>query len=71
MKFKKQLSLLVLVLSFLSLFSCNSIKTDKEENPSVMLWYDKPATNWSEALPLGNGRLGAMVYGGIEKEVIQ
>ena len=28
------------------------------------LWYDKPAANWNEALPLGNGRLGAMVFGG-------
>ena len=36
-----------------------------------MLWYNKPASNWTDALPVGNGRLGAMVYGGIEKEVIQ
>ena len=28
------------------------------------LWYDRPAANWNEALPLGNGRLGAMVFGG-------
>ncbi len=35
------------------------------------LWYKKPAENWNEALPLGNGRLGAMVYGGIDSEVIQ
>ena len=27
------------------------------------LWYTKPATDWVEALPIGNGRLGAMVYG--------
>lgn len=40
------------------------------ENPMV-LWYDKPATIWEEALPIGNGRLGAMVYGGIAKETIQ
>src|SRR5574344_811493 len=34
-----------------------------------ILWYDKPAAVWTEALPLGNGRLGAMVYGtpGIEQ----
>ena len=33
------------------------------------LWYDRPAQVWTEALPLGNGRLGAMVYGtpGIEQ----
>ncbi len=35
------------------------------------LWYDKPASQWTEALPLGNGRIGAMVFGGTEKEQIQ
>ncbi len=34
------------------------------------LWYQQPASKWVEALPLGNGRLGAMVHGGIEKEVL-
>lgn len=32
------------------------------------LWYAKPAVNWNEALPLGNGRIGAMVYGGVRRE---
>ena len=67
----KKLNQFVLVLSVLTLFSCNSSKTEKELDPSLMLWYDKPAANWTESLPLGNGRLGAMVYGGVEKEVIQ
>ncbi len=35
------------------------------------LWYDKPATQWLEALPIGNSQLGAMVYGGIDTEEIQ
>ena len=35
------------------------------------LWYAQPATQWTEALPIGNGRLGAMVYGGIEQEHLQ
>lgn len=35
------------------------------------LWYKKPAGDWNEALPLGNGRLGAMLFGGIETERIQ
>ncbi|MCS7253445.1 MAG: glycoside hydrolase family 95 protein [Armatimonadota bacterium] len=35
------------------------------------LWYRQPARNWNEALPLGNGRLGAMVFGGIAKERLQ
>ncbi len=35
------------------------------------LWYSQPATEWTEALPIGNGRLGAMVYGIPAKEEIQ
>ena len=35
---------------------------------ALKLWYTKPATVFEEALPLGNGRLGAMVYGGVEQE---
>src|SRR6187455_2654859 len=36
------------------------------------LWYDKPATDWEkEALPIGNGRMGAMVFGGVASERLQ
>ena len=38
---------------------------------ALRLWYTQPATKWTEALPIGNGRLGAMVYGGIEQEHLQ
>lgn len=38
---------------------------------SNVLWYDRPAQHWVEALPIGNGRLGAMVYGGVESDTIQ
>ena len=37
---------------------------------SQLLWYDRPAEAWTDALPLGNGRLGAMVFGGIGHERI-
>jgi alpha-L-fucosidase 2 len=37
----------------------------------LTLWYTQPAKQWVEALPIGNGRLGAMVFGGIDKEHIQ
>ena len=37
---------------------------------NMKLWYDKPADEWMKSLPLGNGRLGAMVYGGVETETI-
>lgn len=36
-----------------------------------ILWYNKPAGQWTDALPVGNGRLGAMVFGGVERERIQ
>jgi alpha-L-fucosidase 2 len=38
---------------------------------SLVLWYDKPAVKWVEALPVGNGRLGAMVFGGVPQERLQ
>ncbi len=34
----------------------------------LVLWYDRPARAWTEALPLGNGRLAAMVFGGVKEE---
>lgn len=37
----------------------------------LQLRYNRPAKQWEQALPIGNGRLGAMVYGGIENETIQ
>ncbi len=37
----------------------------------LKLWYEKPAAEWVEALPVGNGRLAAMVFGGTENERIQ
>lgn len=51
------------------LLSVVSISIDAQEKP--VLWYDKPAQYWEEALPLGNGRLGAMVYGNPAAEEIQ
>ncbi len=42
-----------------------------ERSSPMELWYDKPAAKWVEALPLGNGRLGAMVFGRTGNERIQ
>ena len=53
---------------FLVLFS---ITTLFGETTEYKLWYDKPAQVWTEALPLGNGRLGAMVFGNPGTEQIQ
>ena len=35
------------------------------------LWYNKPAEKWTEALPIGNGRMGAMIYGGVQEDHLQ
>jgi alpha-L-fucosidase 2 len=35
------------------------------------LWYSRPAAHWNEALPIGNGRLGAMIFGGVAEEHLQ
>lgn len=42
-----------------------------ESSLPAMLWYRQPATTWTEALPVGNGRLGAMVFGGTAQERLQ
>jgi alpha-L-fucosidase 2 len=40
-------------------------------NPSLRLWYRQPAQKWVEALPIGNGRLGGMIFGGTTNEHLQ
>src|SRR5215211_3486908 len=37
----------------------------------LSLWYRRPAEQWVEALPIGNGRLGAMIFGGVATERLQ
>src|SRR5687767_15122766 len=38
---------------------------------ALRLWYEQPAEKWTEALPIGNGRLGAMIFGGVNEDRIQ
>ncbi|XP_048336764.2 alpha-L-fucosidase 2 [Ziziphus jujuba] len=52
---------------------CNpptSVKNDKSSNPLKVI-FNEPAKHWTDALPIGNGRLGAMVWGGVSSELIQ
>jgi alpha-L-fucosidase 2 len=59
---------ILLVLTFTLL----SIQDGAAQNDTLLkLWYDRPAAQWVEALPVGNGRLGAMVYGNPCREMIQ
>ena len=39
--------------------------------PTLRLWYKQPAALWTEALPVGNGRVGAMIFGKVDEELIQ
>ena len=43
----------------------------QDSDNTERLWYDKPASIWLEALPIGNGRLGGMIYGGPQTDEIQ
>lgn len=66
--------------AFLFLFNCNLFAqqttmpekiSNKTFNPATLMWYEAPAKKWDDALPVGNGRLGAMVFGKNGEERIQ
>ena len=44
---------------------------DEPPAESSLLWYPQPAEQWTEALPIGNGRIGAMIFGGVARERLQ
>ena len=49
-----------------------SLMVYAEPNSGLILWYQQPASSaMNEALPIGNGRLGGVVFGGVERERIQ
>jgi alpha-L-fucosidase 2 len=56
-----------LLSTFLLFFVLNAAA----QQDNSQLWYTKPAQKWTDALPLGNGRIGAMVYGGVKDDHIQ
>ena len=56
---------------FFLIIICCSIVLSGFAQIENKLWYNKPAFTWTEALPLGNGRLGAMVFGGIDDDLVQ
>ncbi|PIF05984.1 MAG: alpha-L-fucosidase [Draconibacterium sp.] len=71
----KKLSPLKTAISFVLLLfaiTLSGCKKPEDKNPKLRLWYDKPASDWmTEALPLGNGHLGVMFFGGVENEQLQ
>ena len=57
---------------FVPVFLLLAFNSPAQDNNPLTLWYRQPAgTNWNAALPIGNGRLGAMVFGNVEKERLQ
>jgi alpha-L-fucosidase 2 len=64
---KLKSTLLFLILSVI----CSTSVSASETPNNLKLWYNKPAQKWTEALPIGNGRLGAMIFGGVENDRIQ
>lgn len=56
--------------SFLGMGATLAARFGQRDN-ALLLWYSEPAPDWNEALPIGNGRLGAMVFGGTRREQLQ
>lgn len=65
---KKLLAILLLLSPCANLFP----QSAESQNVPLTLWYEAPATNWvTEALPIGNGDMGAMIFGGVGEDRIQ
>jgi alpha-L-fucosidase 2 len=74
-KYKISFTIAYLLLSWIlpsSLWSQDiAERIDKKEfDPATLMWYTAPADKWENALPVGNGRLGGMVFGGVDEERI-
>ena len=67
----KLFSVVIACLAATSIMSPSHASAATERPPEFTLWYDKPAAKWEEALPVGNGVLGAMVFGGVASERFQ
>ena len=64
-------NLLVITLSFWLLLLTSSVSRGQNLPSGLKIWFNHPAETWNDALPIGNGRLGAMVFGGVEKERLE
>ena len=60
-----------LALAFPGLAGATAVTRSEGERETLALWYERPAAQWVEALPVGNGRLGAMVFGRPAQERLQ
>jgi len=53
----------------ITFISCEKSKKDSPKTP-LKIWFNQPTTKWNQGLPIGNGNLGAMIYGTPKKEII-
>src|ERR1700733_5603618 len=58
-------------LALSSLGAVPSLRLMPDPVSDLTLWYDRPAEKWTDALPVGNGRIGAMGFGGAKEEHLQ
>ncbi len=56
---------------FLASIPAAAVNAQPGQSGDLVLWYNAPSRRWTDALPLGNGRLGAMVFGGVSSERLQ
>lgn len=61
----------ILLIAYLSVFCSLLASAQKQPKESLEIWFKQPAKDWNEALPIGNGRLGAMIFGNPKDELIQ
>ncbi|MDI9553888.1 MAG: glycoside hydrolase family 95 protein, partial [Bacteroidales bacterium] len=66
----KLLQLRISLAAFLIIL-LNAPSRGQETKPDMKIWFNKPAATWNEALPVGNGSLGAMIFGGPSTERLQ
>lgn len=71
MKFFSSLTIALALLAFANSSRAAVTEITFSTDSALKLWYHQPAREWVEALPIGNGRLGAMVFGGTAEERIQ
>lgn len=70
-KFVSRICVHLIQISMGAALFVNAAGAEPSQDSSLRIWFRQPTTNWNEALPIGNGRLGAMVFGGVAKERFQ
>jgi alpha-L-fucosidase 2 len=73
--YKTKSSFLVLIMLLVSCASYGrqgpSGKSNDQQSQNLRIWYKQAADQWMKALPIGNGRIGSMIFGGVKKEQLQ